>query len=364
MPVRQLYNPRARSMEGVDLGRLDALQAIFDAQTPKLPRQRYDDELVVYVWPNGNVINGPCGHAALKVHARPGGVAEKHYISWWPGDGANGSVFEGRVAGQAQSHQQDKYFEMGWETRDQLVAGNYAPRAGQQLRETTLTSNQGGGRYYDYFTFEQAPSHKVTLAGAESQPFGLFTLAAWEWFEGFCANDGQYAFASRHHNCAGVVRTALKEAGAEAFAEAPPVSGWASPNEVQGWATQLAGKIDRLNQRAAMFRQRTPLQGTSPEVALLLPMGTLPSVNQWQGLTRGNRGHRGQNVRALDGPLGRLGAEQGRLNQGKAHRVTYLKALIEAFGVIERAVLDKGHHRTQRDKQKLTALGHRLLGFG
>lgn len=364
MPVRQLYNPRARAMDDVDLGQLDALQAIFDAQTPKLPRQRYDDELVVYVWPNGNVINGPCGHAAVKVHASPGGVAEKHYISWWPNDGANGTVFEGRVDGQAQSYQQDKYFEMGWQTRDQLVAGAFAPRPGQQLRETTLTADPGGGQQYDYFTFEQAPTHKVTIAGIESQPFGVFPLAAWEWFEGFCANDGQYAFASRHHNCAGIVRTALKEAGAEAFADAPPVSGWASPNEVHGWATQLAGKIDELNRRAEWFRQMAYHRPESAERALLLPLGTVPTTNQWRGLTRDDSGRRGQNTRSLDGPLDRLEAARGLLNQGKAHRVKYLAALVKAFGIIEQAVMRNRQHRTQRDLEKLTALGHRLLRLG
>lgn len=319
------------------------------ANPPGMARQRWDDELVVYIWRDGGAF-GPMGHAALKVRLGAGRV---HYISWWPDDEAFGGIaalFATRQNGKAMDHVSDKLGEMSDHTRDRLVANTIQPRAGQQV--VVLTDIDDNGEVSNTFSYGQAPDRKIPLPGLTAQSFGLGGSAACNFFFKFLQTDRQYKAASRRHNCAGIVRRALKAAGAEAFVSAPPVPIWARPNEVLEWAEGLSAVMQAKN--AAAQRFLTTHRAARRTMPRDLGTGGQVTGQHWRRVSRRPSGIRGQNVKSLD-PL----VEKMTTALRTQDVPTFLKARVKAFDIIDRAVSRPG--RDAHDKKLLVALGLSLL---
>lgn len=325
-------------------------------------REAWDNELVVYIWRNGG-ISGRMGHASLKIHRSANGRRDRCYVSWWPADGAAGGVgaiFEGRQAGAASgSLRDDKSAEMNERTRARLMRRELTPRAGQQRiveasaqRVVDATGQVVGTRPMVYIDYLQRPDAKVALPGLGSAPFGLSAYGgAWR-FARFVHEDGTYKAASRHHNCAGVVRTVLKGAGAEAFVPAPAASIWCTPNEVQAWSEQLQAKIKTANMRTDAFVLRHRIE--RQRSVQLLRGWRIPTVEQWRVVSRRPDRTRGQNVRALDEHLQVMTTKTLRDDA-----CAVIKAKLKAFNILERALTRA--HRDPHDRALLTALGDLLL---
>lgn len=350
-------------------GRLAAeLERQQQAKALRVPRIRWDNELVVYVWRGG--LKGRIGHAAVKIHRKVGTDQAKHYISWWPGDSKRGEA--------SNSFREDRASELRPDTQVHLRSGEFQARAGQTIFHIekqdrhlkTATGEQVVSRMY---LFGQEPDLKVALPAQGSSPFGLFGRAAFGWFQHFSdANnqDGYYKMVSRHHNCAGVVRQALKFAGAEAFVPAPLSILYASPNEIADFAEALSAKILEYDRRAQDFvRLCGTTVAAANETLGVQQQNLLISPTQWREVSGRRDGKRGQNVRSLDLHLlkmheGLYVATAGNSDHKAARdgRVKYLKHKKEAFKLIERAVLSRGRHRDSHDLSMLTALGCHLVG--
>lgn len=316
-----------------------------------LARERWDDELVVYIWRDGGAF-GAMGHAALKVRL---GAGKAHYISWWPRletGGGPEALFASRQRGiNETNYAKDKVDEMGDRTRNRLMAGHIQPRAGQRVVVAEI--EHAPDEFSNEFTYGKVADVKIPLPGLSAMHFGLFGNGARRWFfDDFLENDAEYKAASRRHNCAGIVRRALKAAGAEAFVSAPPVPIWARPNEVLEWAGGLRSAL--LGKNSAATRFMTIHRAAMSTKRIVLDTQGYPTSERWRRISRRRSGTRGQNVKSLDVVLDKLHAA---LRAGDCP--AFMKARVKAFDIIERAVGRPG--RDPHDKKVLVALGLSIL---
>lgn len=318
-------------------------------------RHSWDNEVVLYFWLE-NV-----GHAAMKTRVATPSRSHVHYISWWPGEGPIApnpiaALLQKREAGEAQEdYSTDKWLEMRDTTAARLLSGEFTPTRGQQLTTDGVLRLQdrdtGQMHITEDFMYERAADVKLALPGIGSAPFWLHTTAPISWFSDFVRTDGKYKGASRHHNCAGVVRTALKRAGAQAYVAAPDVAIYAKPSEILSYGRSLVLAIQGLNRRVAMLKQRFPMSISVVRNTLKLLPGQQLDQRLWKAASRRRSGIRGQNVRSLDNAVERLHATQPFQNPTQ-----YLKAKRKIFETVERAIGRPG--RDAHDSLALLALMH------
>jgi hypothetical protein len=195
----------------------------------------YRDEAEVLVWTNGP------GHNALELRSERKGIADRKFISWWPG--ATTMTPSRKVTAAPHAHRYHaNRAELGERSRELLedmtedaVAFRQTnlPRPGQKQM------NKGG--YGGEYGLSAHARIKLPLVGtrppnlAEAHHFGLFGrgIGAW-WTERKASGDG-YRFLSATINCSGTVAEALDAGGAGAFSDKPggPII---SPKAVHIWS--------------------------------------------------------------------------------------------------------------------------------
>jgi len=76
-----------------------------------------------------------------------------------------------------------------------------------------------------------------------------------DWWNGF-KRTGNYKMYSKEINCAGVVITALKKGGAEAYAAVPTIKTFATPEKLESWALHLYAVINYINIQTYLYEQK------------------------------------------------------------------------------------------------------------
>lgn len=248
--------------------------------------RRFNQEAVVRIWRKapGGLLKAKKhpGHASLTIRGsiltghlsvpeggtREGGqnVLDSVYVSWYPDDvgffglfldalekkkywkipliGIAPELFE--MEGEDEtSYYADQLRQMSKETREKLLAKKFPPKSGQKVRLGEAIRTGADGKVY------------IPGLGATGQQiyWGLGTKKIADWWNGF-KETGMYQMYSTDMNCAGVVVTALKKGGAEAYFHVPTVKSLMDPNVLGKWALQLQAAIILLNGNTTAFEQK------------------------------------------------------------------------------------------------------------
>ncbi len=214
-------------------------------------KNTYRDEAEVLVWTNGP------GHLALELRSDRKAVADRKFISWWPGATTQNPLRRVPSAPHPNRYQANRA-ELGERSRELLEAMTeeaIAFRLANQPRPGQKQMNKGGfnGEYglsaHERFKMPLVGTRTKDLAVAHH--FGLFGRGIGAWWAARKASHEGYRFISATINCSGTVAEALDAGGATAFNRKP--GGFVvTPTAVRNWTEEINASLSALN---AKFRQ-------------------------------------------------------------------------------------------------------------
>ena len=215
-------------------------------------KNEFRDEAEVLIWTVGG------GHAALELRSDQKDLADRKFISWWPGDTTQNPLRRVTAAPHKNRYEANRA-EMGNRTRellDGMSEAEIAARVDLQPRPGQKQLTRGG---FNDGEWGQSAQERIRLPlvgtqskdGAAAHYFGLYGEGIGVWWAERKGSHVGYRYLSATINCSGTVTEAMVAGGANVFS-AKPAAPIVSPNAVRNWSVNLRARFDTLN---ANFRE-------------------------------------------------------------------------------------------------------------